>query len=79
MVCIQGGLHPGGSTSRGSVLGGSALGPSASGGGVSASGGGLPPGGGDWAYPSSDTTGYGQRPGGTHPTGMYSCSQCTHL
>ena len=28
-----------------------------------------------WAdpHPPSDTTGYGQRAGGTHPTGMHSC------
>ena len=56
---------------------------SASGG--SASEGGLPPGGlhlrgrgvyiqGGWADPSSHTMGYGQRAGGTHPTGMHSCS-----
>ena len=32
---------------------------------------GLHPGG--WAYPPSDTTGYCQWAGGTHPTGMHSC------
>ena len=31
--------------------------------------GGLPPGGDTW-----DTMGYGQEAGGTHPTGMHSCS-----
>ena len=30
---------------------------------------------GGWADPpQSDTMGYGQRSGGTHPTGMHSCS-----
>ena len=41
------------------------------GGGVSTSGGGLHPGVGLADPP--DTTGYGQRAGGTHPTGMHSC------
>ena len=45
---------------------------------------------GGWAYPPGsackvvfedplhtwDTTGYGQQAGGTHPTGMHTCSQC---
>ena len=31
-------------------------------------------GGGGWQTPLSDTTGYGQQAGGTHPTGMHSCS-----
>ena len=28
------------------------------------------------ASPQSDNTGYGQRAGGTHPTGMHSCGKC---
>ena len=27
-----------------------------------------------WDTPPADTTGYGQQAGGTHPTGMHSCS-----
>ena len=55
-VCIRGGLHTGGSASRG----------------VSIQGG--------WADPPpSDTTGYGQRAGGTQPTGMHSCYLCGHF
>ena len=42
--------------------------------------GGLHPRGlhrGDRADPTQlDTTGYGQRAGGTHPTGMHSCLDC---
>ena len=43
------------------------------GGGGSASRRGLNPEGWGWADPPSDTTGYGQHAGGTHPTGMHSC------
>ena len=62
MCAGGGGLHPGGSASGGSV-----------------SGEGVCPRGacfhGGWADPStqSDTMGYGQRAGGTHPNGMHSC------
>ena len=73
-------LPPGGSASRGwglhlegvCILGGSASGESASrGSGVCIQGwGGLHPGG--LGRPPWDTTGYGQKAGGTHPTGMHS-------
>ena len=70
-----GGLHPGGSASRGSASReGLHLGEwSAPRGGlypgeVCIQGVGNPP-------PPLDTTGYRQRAGGTHPTGMHSCSQ----
>ena len=64
----QGGLHPegsrhpgvGGLHPRGSALGGSAL-------------GGPHPEWGLGRLPLSDTTVYGQRAGGTHPTGMHPC------
>ena len=36
-------------------------------------GGGLHPGGAQTPPPPSNTTGYGQRAGSTHPTGMHSC------
>ena len=73
--CSQGGgLHPEGSAYRGvqhpagiCIQGG--LHP----GGLHRGGGDLHPGGGVGQTPS-DTTGYGQRAGGTHPTGMHSCS-----
>ena len=75
-VCIQWGL-PGGSAC------GVCLGGSASRGSAYIKGGlhptgvclkGLHPGG--WADPPVlDTTGYSQRVGGTHPTGMHSCKR----
>ena len=78
-VCIQGrvGLHPGGrgvciQRRGGGLHPGEGEGVCIHGGGVSASrGGGLHPGG--WADPPSDTMGYCQRAGGTHPTGMHPC------
>ena len=55
---VHGGVHPGGLHSRGVCIGG-----------------GLHPGGSPSVGrpPQSDTTGYGQRAGGTHPTGMHFC------
>ena len=38
--------------------------------------GGLHPGG--MGRPPLNTTGYGQRAGGSHPTGMHSCCICTY-
>ena len=69
-LCIGGCLHPGGSASRGGVC--------IQRGGLHPWGvciqRGLHPGGfGLTPPPQSDTTGYGQRAGGTHPTVMYSC------
>ena len=83
VVCIQGrvfiqvDLHPGGSAFGG--RGGLYPGDSASTGRGLHPGKGLHPGRGldpGWAEPppsQSDTMGYGQRAGGTHPTGMHSC------
>ena len=75
-LSVHGGcLHPGGSVSRGLYRGGLHPGGPASGG--STSRGGLHPGGGVGQTPHPtppDTTGYGQRVGDMHPTGMYSCS-----
>ena len=80
-----GGLHPGGlprgggSASRGICIQGVCIqgGLHLRGGGVCIQGGLHPVGGGcAWGLgrpPQSDTTGYGQRAGGTHPTGMHSC------
>ena len=67
-VCIQGGLHPGGLHLGGQDPGDLLLRVVCVGGVV----GQTPP-------PPSATTGYGQRPGDTHPTGMHTCSQSTHL
>ena len=57
VILLTGGLHPEGPASRGVCIQG-----------------GLHRGG-EWADTpaTSDTMGYGQRAGGTHPSGMHSC------
>ena len=81
-VCIGQGLHPGrrkrglnpgdlyargrGSASREVCIQGKGV-------CIQEGGRALQPGGGMSRAPSLDTMGYGQRVGGTHPTGMHSC------
>ena len=72
-VCIQGGLHQSGLHSRGICIQEGVRIQA-----VCIGEGGLHPGG-SGQTPSSDTTGYSQRAGGTHPTGMYSCHICKYI